>query len=523
MAMTFAILSSLGAPLGAESPVSQFNQEIAPRKTIAECDFPGLRNKVSLDIREMDMVSFLKFLAIEGNLNIVTSKLVSGPVSLLINDVTIGDALEIVLAMNKFAYEVKGSVIEVMSNDEYKAMYGVEFYDKRQTIIYQLKYAAAKNVAAMLGTVKSDIGKIVYDETTGTLVLIDTPEKIKEMAALINKQELPTITRVMPTQMKIFEFKYAKVDDVKNEVSKILTADIGTMRIDTRTNMMVVSDLPHKIEEVETVVKAFDRKTREVFIEAKVVEVTLSDKFQWGINWNKVFALASHGARYTLTPYASLPLSLSGTFGKLTFDTLQGINLDIVLEVLSTLAETKILSNPHLTVEEGKEASIKVIEKQPYQEETTTTASGGTTTTSKSYQWVDVGVTLNVTPKINEDGYISILIKPEVSSISAWYGGAAQAAGAVPVVKSANASTTVTVKDGVTVIIAGLIKDNKTRTVNKVPILGDIPFIKNAFTKDSDEITRTETIVFLTPRIVGGDKPFLLEEDMKKPIKGVRK
>ncbi|HOX09057.1 MAG TPA: type II and III secretion system protein, partial [Candidatus Omnitrophota bacterium] len=194
----------------------------------------------------------------------------------------------------------------------------------------------------------------------------------------------------------------------------------------------------------------------------------------------------------------------------------------MTLQALDTVGETKILSNPHLTVEENREATIKVIEKQPYQLETTTTASGGTTTTSKNYEFVDVGVTLNVKPLINEDGFISMVIKPEVSSISTWYGGAAQAAGSVPVVKSANAETTVTIKDGVSIIIAGLIKDNKTKTVNKLPVLGDLPLVGLLFKNISDDIRRTETVVFLTPRIVHGDQPFLMERDTAKPTKGIR-
>ena len=129
---------------------------------------------------------------------------------------------------------------------------------------------------------------------------------------------------------------------------------------------------------------------------------------------------------------------------------------------------------------------------------------------------------MSVTPRINEDGYMSIQIKPEVSSISAWYGGLAQTAGAVPVVKSANAQTTVTIKDGVTIIIAGLVKDNKTKTVNKIPVLGDIPWVGMAFKNITDSIVRTETVVFLTPRIVTGDATFLLEKDLPKPSRGLR-
>ncbi len=507
-------------------PLSAQSVSGEPRKTLSQYDFEGLSKKVSLDLRAMDMVDVLKFLAIEGNLNIVAGKEVTGPVSLLINDVAIGDALEMILALNNFAYEVQGGIIKIMPAKDYKALYGVDFYDQKKTVIRRLKYASAKNVATMMGSVKSDIGKIIYDDSTGTIVMIDTPAKIAEMEEIINASEMPTVTRILPTETKVFELKYALADNIKEEVGKSLTTDIGTMRLDKRTNTIVVTDLPHQMKKIETVINAFDRKTREVFIEAKIVEVTLSDMFQWGIDWSYIsqYTRKINGAdrSYRITPEANLPIGLTGTYGQLTLASINTANLAMTLQALDTVGETKILSNPHLTVEENREATIKVIEKQPYQLETTTTASGGTTTTSKNYEFVDVGVTLNVKPLINEDGFISMVIKPEVSSISTWYGGAAQAAGSVPVVKSANAETTVTIKDGVSIIIAGLIKDNKTKTVNKLPVLGDLPLVGLLFKNISDDIRRTETVVFLTPRIVHGDQPFLMERDTAKPTRGIR-
>ncbi len=496
-------------------------------KTISQYDIPGLKKKISLDIRDMEIVNFLKFIAMEGDLNIVASNKVKGPVNLLIDDVTIGDALEIVLSINNLAYEVKNNIIKVITNDEYNALYGEDFYDQRQTYIYQLKYASAANVGALLGNAKSEIGKVIFNESTGTVVIIDTPEKIKEMKKIIEKEELPTVTRVLPTKTKVFELKYAKVDDIKDQIKQVLTPDIGTMQTHPGTNTIIVTDLPQTMEKIQTIINAFDRKKREVFIEAKIVEVTLSDTFKWGIDWSRIsnFAMNNHGntRRYSITTEANLPLNLTDNYGKLSISSLSSGNLSAVLEVLQTVAETRILSNPHITVNEGEEATIKVIEKQPYQEETTTTASGGTSTTSKTYQWVEVGVSFSVTPQINEDGYISMLIKPEVSSISAWYGGSAQSSGSVPVVKSADAETTVTVKDGVTIIIAGLIKDQKTKSVNKVPLLGDIPVLGKAFQAVSDDIRRTETVVFLTPKIVNGDKSFTLKRDMQKKMLDIRK
>lgn len=495
------------------------------RKPITEYSFPGLAKKISLDVRGMDMAQFLKFLATEGNLNIITSKSVTGPVNLLINEVSIGDALELALAMNGFAYQVKGNVITVMTTAESKTMFGVEFYDPRQTAIYQLKYASPKNVATMLGAVKSDIGKIVFDDTTGTLILIDTPDKVKAMDMIIQNQELPTVSRVMPTEVQVFELRYAKVETLKDEISKVLTPEIGSIRIDTRTNSFVVTDLPYVLEKVDVLVKAFDRKVRQVFIEAKIVEVTLNDEFQWGIDWSRVITIAGKFSALTLMPQAAFPLNLTSTtgMGKMTVATTSSNNqLEVILEALATTADTRILSSPHITVEEGKEAKVEVIEKQPYSETTTTTATGGTAVDAQTYQWVDIGVSLSVTPRINQDGFISMLIKPVMSSISTWYGGEAQGPNSVPVVKSANAQTTVTIKDGVTIIIAGLVKDNKSKTEAKIPVLGDLPWIGWAFKRINDEVSRTETIVFLTPRIVTGEEAFLVEKDQPKPLKGIK-
>ena len=505
-------------------PLCADTEEIDSKKAISDYDFPGLKNKISLDLRGMDMIDILKFLAVEGNLNIVAGKDVAGSVSLLINDVTIGDALDIVLSINNLAYQVKGNIIKITPNTEYKALHGADFYDQRQTVIYQLKFASAKNLGAMLGNVKSEIGKIIFDDSTGTVVLIDTPEKIKEMDGVIKKQELPTVTRVLPTETRIFELKYASADSVKEEITKALSPEIGSMRVDKRTNTLVITDLPHQMNKIEAIVKAFDRKTREVFIEAKVIQVTLSDTFKWGIDWSKLVTngYKSQGLarKLFITPEVNMPLNLTGTFSKVTLNSVGSSDLSAVLELLSTVGETKILSNPHITIEEGKEATIKVITRQPYKQETTTTTTASTTT-SVQYVFVDVGVMLYVTPTINQDGYISMLIKPEVSSITDWYPSSTDTS-RVPVVETANAETTVTVKDNVTIILSGMIKDAKTKSVNKVPILGDIPLIRYAFRNVSDVLQRTETMVFLTPRIVTGDKSYMLMKDMEKPIKDIR-
>lgn len=489
--------------------------EISPK------DFPGFEKTISVDLRGMSVSDVLKFLAVEGDLNIAIAPDVTGVVNLLINDVTIRDIFEIVLATNRLAYRVQNNVITVISNNEFRLLEGVDFFDQRQTVVYQLKYASAQTLGTFLGNIKSDIGKIIFDDTTGLLVLIDTPQKITEMKAIVEKTDIPTVSRVLPTETKVYELQYALVEDVQGEITAALTPEIGSMRVDVRTNTLVITDLPHQMENIMTLLRAFDRKTREVFIEAKIVQVTLTDAYKWGVDWSRLMNDVGATRGLDITPEVEMPLSLS-TFGKLSVSRTQGEDtLSTILEILSTIGDTKILSNPHIATEEGKEASINVITSQPYSQSTTTTTDAATTQ-STEFTFVEVGVKLNVIPRINAEGYLSIVIKPEVSSITSFFPDSASDE-RVPVVETAIAESTVLVKDGTTIIIAGMIKDTKTHSINKVPGIGNVPLVGKLFSNESDEIQRTETIVFLTPRIVSGEEEYLLERDMQKDMLGIRK
>lgn len=508
---------------GSEDIPAVYTLKTETDRSSLDKEFPGLKKQISVDLRGMEIGDVLKFLAVEGSINIAIANDVTGTVNLLINDVTISDIFDILLSTNHLAYQVHGNVITVISNQEYKTLQGVDFHDQRETVVYQLKYASAQKVGTFLGNMKSDIGKIVFDDSTGLLVIVDTPPKIKEMDAVVKSTDIPTITRELPTETKVFELQYAKAEDIQAEVVKTLTPnEVGSMRIDTRTNTLIITDLPHQLKKIETIIKAFDRKTREVFIEAKIVQVTLSDTYKWGVDWDRLFAGGQSGGLqgFSIKPEAQMPVGLD-TFGKLTLARTGTNALNFVLETLSTVGETKILSNPHIAIAEGKEATINVITKQPYSEQTTTTTTAATTE-STQFTFVDVGVKLNVTPTINKDGYISMLIKPEVSSITSFFPSDSSDQ-RVPVIETANAESTVVVKDGTTIIIAGMIKDNKSKSANRVPVVGDIPVLGKLFSSSSDSIQRTETIVFLTPRIIAGDESFLLQRDMKKEIKGIRK
>lgn len=523
------IICGLLLPVLAGLPASAAEQA-APPRLISEYNLPGLDKKISLDLLDaMDVADLLKFLATKANLNIVIGREVSGSSKLMVKDVTLAEALEIVLAANNLAYEVKGNIVKVMTDKEYRDQYGTGFYERKQAKIIELKSAVPSRMAALLADVKSSLGKIVFDDNTGNLVLIDTPEKIREMEAVIQKAEIPTYQRVYPTVTTNFVLQYARVEELEPQVTPMLTKDnaIGQLRADKRTKTLVVTDFPNVIQRVGDVVALFDRPQKQVFIEAKIVQVQLSDSFQMGVNWEYLFR--GLDPRFSLKPvvqtFSETDLTRglkAGSGAGVTYHTIAaGADLAAVVEALSTVGKTRLLQNPHIATMDGKEATIKAITTQPYSELQYET--GSSNIVGKTYKFVDVGVSLGVTPRINEIGFITCDIRPEVSSILDWYdrdSTAGDGKNGVPVVKKSYAETSISVKDGVTIIIAGMIDENRTTKRTQVPLLGSIPLLGALFRYDNTSTENTETIVLLTPRIVTGDKFFERAKDAKKPVKG---
>jgi len=484
-----------------------------PSRKLKDFDIPGLQQKVSMKaVTSWDIAALIDFLAHEGKLNnIVVGKNVTGSTKFQFDGVTVGDALDVVLAVNNLAYEIKGGIIKIITDAEYQTLYGTSFYDNKQVKIVSLKNASATRLQPLLEKIKSTIGVAVIDPVSNTLVLIDTPDKLKEMLAIIDKADVLTTT-----ETKTFTVQYAEVESIQKELVNLVSKEVGSVRFDKRTKTLIVTDLSNNMPKVEQLVKLFDKRSRQVFVEAKVVEVTLSDNFAFGINWQHIFQ--GLDPRFSLQS-VSLPGAPTTPLGKMTFNTItSGGELQIVLDALKQVSDTKILSNPNVAVMDGQEASIKVIENQPYKE--TKLESGTTNITGVTYLFVEVGVTLSVTPKINDENMISMMVKPEISSISQWYDGSAQQG--TPVVKKAAAQTTIQVKDGVTIIIGGMIKERKDTTANSVPLLGSIPLIGRLFRYDSVSTVNTETVVFLTPRIVSGEESYLRSKDIKKTPKPLR-
>ena len=466
---------------------------------VAPAQYEDQVELISLDLKGMEIRDVLKILSQKSGLNMVADNDVKGAVSLYVKDVDVMDALDIVVFTNSLAYEQEGTLIRIMTDKKYEKLHGATFKDRTKTEIVKLEHANATSIAAVLSKIKTRVGKVIADDASNTIVLIDNAENVKRMKEAIEEMDVLLVTEV-------FSLDYAKAEIIKDKLEKMLSENIGSIKFDERTNKLAVKDTTFKMKEIRKIIEAFDEKTREVTIDAHIIKVTLSDKYSNGIDWSTVATLGD----ITIEAASNLTTSLTGTTPSTLTIAKKGGTHSSVLRLLKTFGETDVLSRPRITVTNNEEANILVGAKEVYVTSEVTTTSGGTYHTTDHVQFVDVGVRLSVTPEINKDGYIKMKIKPEVSDTDSTKtvtltnpDGSTRSI--IPYVTTSEAETTVLVKDNTTIIVGGLMKDTITKYNEKVPFLSDIPILGKLFTSKGKSKEKTELVIFLTPHIIEGD------------------
>ena len=471
---------------------------------------------ISLDLRGVEITELFKILSRKSDLNIIPSAQVKGRINIFLNNISVDDAIEVILVSQGLAAERKENIIYVMTAAEYQQTFGKKYYEKRELRIFQLSAADPQAVFNVFSQIKSDIGKIIIDATSATVIVIDVPAVLGDM-----EEALVSLEQLQP--QKVFELNYAKADEIQGEVSKILTPGTSKLQVDKRTNKMIISDLPEKMSLVKDVISAFDEPTPQVFIEAEIIQVALNDKFEYGISWERVFEdLNLHNLQLGGKFYGDFPLQSATTFSSakqsyVSVGTLTSDGYNAIMQFLQTAGTTNILSRPRIAALNNEEAKILIGTREAYTTGTLSQAEA-TTVTSESVEFIDVGVKLNVVPRITNDDYIIMKINPEVSVVKE-YLETKVLQSRIPIVETSEAETVVKVKDGSTIMIGGLIKKEKSSSNVGVPLIYRIPVIGWLFGSKIDDFSKTELIIFLRPHIITGDSMELAVE--KQPAEEV--
>ena len=315
-----------------------------------------------LDIKQMDVSDVLRLLSQKSGKNIVASQGVNGRVTIYLKDKEVMEVLEIIADAYGWALEEQSGVIKVITAQEYMQKYEHAYGRKLYTRIIELEHAETGDVEAVLEKLKSDQGKIVSDDKTGTLILVDYLAKLEEMEKIVGHMDVATETQT-------FQLSYVHADDIAKKIAEILTPALGTMRIDERLNRLIISDKPARIAEVKQLITYFDHRGKEVSVDAKIVQIVLNDEYKLGVDWQG-FVRDQHDLTFVGDFDVLSPAEKSG---RVSIGSMAADRYMATVEALETIGKTDILSSPSITTINNEEAKILVGSTEPYVTTTTTT------------------------------------------------------------------------------------------------------------------------------------------------------
>lgn len=384
------------------------------------------------------------------------------------------------------------------------------------------------------GFVTIHLDQVPFDEVFSTVLTMQglVSQQIgNNILRILTPEGLNTDRARSVTTYRTFFLNYAKAGDLGNHLAAVKISPTARFTVDAPNNALVVTDTPEGLAAAERLISELDRKPTQVLIETKLVQLSLNKSLDLGIQWEYAnerplsdrnpanrriigqrvdttgsavpagkVGFVGQDATGANTVTTALDSATRGTGVNLAGPTKAGITFGFInsselltatLGALETESEAKTLTNPKIITTNNQNAKIQIGQKVPFLQ--TTVSPGGTATQSTVF--ADVGFIIDVTPTINEDNRIRLKVRPESSNVE----GTTDAG---PTINTTTAETEVILRDGDTIVIGGLVSENMVKSVNKVPLLGDLPVLGVFFRSLSDTKKRQELLVFITARIV---------------------
>ena len=291
------------------------------------------------------------------------------------------------------------------------------------------------------------------------------------------------------TIVKSIPVQYVDASALENDLSDYMS-EYGNITVLPDRKLLVIEDQPDYVTRISRIVQELDRQPQQVLIEAKILEISLSDEQSYGVDWNRLFTMGNDGSG----DYGTQGLLTPGNTGNagFFFNYLEP-NIDFALRALSADGRVRNLASPKVVTVVNQEAEVIIGDRRGYR--VTTTVNQVTT---ESIEFLESGTILRVTPTIDESGKIMLNIHPEVSTGTVDENG-------VPSQTTTEVTTSLLVASGQPIFIGGLIRNTTNETRTGVPVLGRVPGVRWLFSNQSRTSLNTETVVIITPRLVDED------------------
>jgi type IV pilus assembly protein PilQ len=308
-----------------------------------------------------------------------------------------------------------------------------------------------------------------------------------------------------PTQTRVYLVNYAKASELCPAITPIVEAAAGGRAIvDTRTNAIVVTERSSRLRQIEEIIKRLDRPNQQVMIETKFVEITESDEKALGLNWSKSMTLSSSGVSRTIKDsydrISGTDPTLEDEYKSVDAAVLSASDFSLILNALHKDDKIEMVSNPTIVTMNNVAANMHIGKEYPipnyqYNEEKGTYEING-------FEYKKIGISMDVTPQINNNGMINLIIKPEVSDINGYVTFTGASGMSIPIITQRKTSSTVTIKSGYTLAIGGLVESSKEKADSKIPGLGSIPLLGRLFRNDSNTGSKRDLVIFITAKVL---------------------
>jgi general secretion pathway protein D len=370
--------------------------------------------------------------------------------------------------------------------------------------------------------------RVLPDERTNSLIVVATDQDAVTVGQLVQQLDIER-----PVGMDNVHVVYLKNADA-NEVSRSLANALTSMKLtgpaqlapriqvtpDMSTNALVIVAPPSDFELISQIIEKLDIVREQVLVEMVIVEVSDESLRELGVDWATLDDPVSDGVRgFAGTNLGPRVDFLNGTAEGLAIGAWKSVGgtvrIGAILHALERQSGVNILSTPNLVASNHHKGKIVVGENRAFvtQSRITETVDPVNPTVIKSFEYKDVGITLDITPHVSQGGMIRLRI---VSEFTKLIEDVTSVSLDTPTTAKRSIDTEVRMASGATVVIGGLIRDDTVKTVKKVPLLGDLPLVGALFRSQSDHTQKTNLLLFLTPQVMSSQEDLQKMTDQKQ-------
>lgn len=514
---TFSNISDKYYRVNAER-LSSFDKDAGIITMESKINFFPETSTINLALREVDVASILRIIAQEGHKNIVIDNSVMGNISAELKNISLNEALQVILTSQELEARLSNGTIYVASRPA-MARKGL---NRRFIKTFKLNNSDPVQVAQLMEASIFNKGYKVEEAAAGAAMqAVPAPASAQGTNPVLTTTGQSSLVNSKTIKGKVQELVAGEnfsdasklASTIKMQENKATTQNIninnndgGAIVIpDTRTNSVLVAGLREDILLAEEVIKNLDKPLRQVSIEVSLIELKKQDDRDYGLALNNQKGGLSGGFNDVNGTTGYDFSSLANQSG-VTLNTLNNLSKKQFLMELKALIKNKkakLLANPQILALDDSESLIKITD-QVISKVTTTITQNSTTYNTEI---ADVGIVLNILPKIGDDDYVTMKIRPSITDPlpEVTVGDFEDNGAAVKVTPISTREVilqNVRIKSGETLAIAGLKKENNVEEIGKMPVLGDIPVIGKAFHNTDYVRYKTELMILITPRIV---------------------